>query len=147
MIISFFNRNEPGVRGTINTGGDAPSATGVGERILETWLETHKDQSVESAMNSLEAFYSSWQEEGDFSAVEPSGVDPDELSVVLADPMQLVRGTPEGFEIREDGEWVQADSSRSIEGKRVPVSTEILEAWDGGEITDEDSLADYKKEN
>lgn len=147
MIISFFAYNEPGVKGTINTGGDAPTATGVGEELLEVWLNQHKDVSTAKAVESLEAFYSSWGNQSGFSAVEPSGADTT-ISVLTDEPMALIQTGPSTLNIRENGEWRKTtDADRdALRGSRVKVSEDILEDWDAGVIDNEAEVRFYKKD-
>lgn len=146
MIISFFAYNEPGVRGTINTGGDAPTATGVGEELLKTWMEQHKEMSPASAVESLEAFYASWGNQSGFSAVEPTGVDTT-LSVLVEEPMALIQTGQGILNVRENGEWREAtDADRdALRGPRIQVTEDILEDWDAGVIDNEAEAKFYKK--
>ena len=146
MIISFFAYNEPGVRGTINTGGDAPTATGVGEELLETWMEQHKEMTAARAVESLEAFYASWGNQSGFSAVEPTGVDTT-LSVLVEEPMALIQTGQGILNVRENGEWREVtDADRdALRGSRIQVTEDILEDWDAGVIDNEAEAKFYKK--
>lgn len=146
MIISFFAYNEPGVKGTINTGGDAPTATGVGEELLEVWMNQHKDLSAAKAVESLEAFYSSWGNQSGFAAVEPSGADTT-ISVLVEEPMALIQTGPGILNVRENGEWRETtDADRdALRGSRIQVTEDILEDWDAGVIDNEAEAKFYKK--
>lgn len=147
MIISFFAYNEPGVRGTINTGGDAPTATGVGEELLEVWMNQHKDFSTAKAVESLEAFYSSWGNQSGFSAVEPTGVNTT-ISALIDEPMALIQTGPSILNVRENGEWREATETDrdALRGSRVRVSEDILEDWDAGVIDNESEVRFYMKD-
>src|SRR5690606_14926984 len=134
MIISFFNRNEPGVKGTINTDGEAPSATGVGEQMLEAWMDMHEGEDPQKTIEGLEAFYSSWANQGGYSAVEPSGVTEGQLSVVQSDPLRLVKTGREDIQVREEGEWRDLGEDENFSGKGTKVTDAILEDWDAGKI-------------
>lgn len=143
MIISFFNRNEPGVKGTINTDGEAPSATGVGEAMLKAWMDMHEGEDPQKTIESLEAFYSSWGNQGGYSAVEPSGV-AETLTVVASDPVRLVKTNRDGIETRVDGAWQTLGEDESFSGKGTKVTDAILEDWDAGKITAESDLSQYQ---
>ena len=142
MIISFFNRNQPGVKGTINTDGEAPSATGVGEAMLKAWMDMHEGEDPQKTIESLEAFYSSWANQGGYSAVEPSGV-AETMTVVASDPVRLVKTNRDGIETRVDGEWQTLGEDENFSGKVTKVTDAILEDWEAGKITAETDLSQY----
>ena len=70
MIIRLYKLNQPTVRGTINTSGTVPSASGTGEPILEAWLKAHEDVPVADATRSLESFFAAWGKNEDYSQVD-----------------------------------------------------------------------------
>lgn len=147
MIISFFSHNEPGVRGTINTNDEAaPVATGVGEELLDAWLAQHEDVPLAKSIRSLEAFYGSWGNQSAFSAAEPDGTTPGQLSVIIGETLSLLQMDDDVMNIREDGEWREVADGDSLSGRRMKVTEDIIEAWDSGKITDEFDADDYQQD-
>lgn len=160
MIISLFNRGETDVKGTINTNGDVPIATGVGVTLLKTWLDDHKDRPLVESVKALESFYSSWQnatnsapetvtaaaeaaDETDESetaeVAEAPEVDiPDTVAFTVDEDgnvLELILSSDDGISVREDGEWsaVNVDEEQpTIDDQEwVDTTEEGVAFWDG----------------
>ena len=70
MIIRLYKKGDKNVLGTINTSGTLPTATGVGEPLLEAWMESKKGVPTPDATRQLESYYASWKNAGDYAQVE-----------------------------------------------------------------------------
>jgi hypothetical protein len=70
MIIRLYKKDDPNVLGTINTSGRTPSATGVGEQLLDAWVAANKDVPKVDATRQLESYFASWKNAERYSQVE-----------------------------------------------------------------------------
>lgn len=70
MIIRLYKKDDPNVLGTINTSGRTPSATGVGEQLLDAWVKANKDVAKADATRQLESYFSSWKNRDEYSQVK-----------------------------------------------------------------------------
>lgn len=136
MIISLFERGKPGVRGTINTDGTTPVATGVGKELLNVWLEAQEGAPIADITRSLETFYSSFINPPEAAsaeiAVEEIAFTVDEDGSVL----ELVRSTAEGIFLREGGDWVapENDSLPTVWGQEwISTDQAGVDYWDSQE--------------
>lgn len=134
MIISLYSRNEPGVRGTINTDGEAPTATGVGQTMLDAWMKAHAGQPMDGVVKGLEAFYSSWGNQAAYSQVEPSGVTYALQLIEKDGAVALVKLERGVMTTRDGGAWRDVTSGDVVSGSSVPVSDEAIAAFDAGEV-------------
>lgn len=142
MIISLYSRNQPGVRGTINTDGEVPTATGVGETMLEAWLKSHEGQPNEVVKRSLEAFYSSWGNQASYSKVEPSGVTY-ALQLIEHDTGVTLTKLEQGvMQVRDEKQWRDVRTGDVVSGRAYDVAANILGPFDEGQIK---SLEDGRK--
>lgn len=147
MIISLFSQNQKGVRGTINTSVTPPTATGVGEQLLQTWLDTHKGQPMEQTVASLEQFYSAWANQGSYSAVEPGDSTPNETRVVDGKQLTLTMIDGDQAKVRDSNLWrdLSDDELDKLQGQTITVRDDIVNAWDSGRIKTLDDAAAFKK--
>lgn len=144
MIISLFSRNEPGVRGTINTDGETPTATGVGVTMLEAWMKAHEGEPIGPTVRALESFYSSWGNQGAYSQVEPSGASRSLRAVEKDGAVTLLKLEKGAMQVREDGAWRDVAAGDNINGQAIAVTEEIVEQFDSGKINNADDAARYK---
>jgi hypothetical protein len=144
MIISLFSRNKPGVRGTINTDGDAPTATGVGETMLEAWLKAHEDQPQADVTRGLETFYASWGNQGAYSQVEPSGVTFALQLIEKDDVVSLVRLERGVMTVRDAGDWRDVITGDIVSGRSIDVTDDAIPVFDAGDIKTLADAAEFK---
>lgn len=160
MIISLFNRGETDVKGTINTNGDAPTATGVGVTLLKTWLDDHKDRPLAESIKALEAFYGSWQnatnaeketvtaaaqaadetqesETADVAEAQVTDI-PDTTAFTVDEDgnvLELILSNADGISVRENGAWspVNIDEEQpTIDDQEwIDTTAEGIAFWDG----------------
>lgn len=70
MIIRLYKKDDDNVLGTINTAGRTPTASGVGEQLLDAWVKANKDVAKADATRDLESYFSSWKTIDEYSQVK-----------------------------------------------------------------------------
>ena len=70
MIVRFFKRGNPNVLGSINTSGLTAEATGVGEPLLETWMNANKGTPTPDITRQLETYFAGWSSAEKYSQVK-----------------------------------------------------------------------------
>jgi hypothetical protein len=78
MIVRFFKKGNPNVLGTVNTSGLTAEATGVGEPLLETWMNANKGTPTPDITRQLETFFASWNNAEKYSQIESPAEVPEE---------------------------------------------------------------------
>lgn len=134
MIVNLYAKNNPNVLGTINTGGKVPSATGVGEPMLEAWLKANEETPIEDVTRLLETYYASWAGQDRYSQIDEAGV-PNTLRVVETPAgvnlLQIIGGT---MQIRDNGEWLDVEDGDVVSGEFLNVSSGAVEAFDTDDL-------------